>query len=165
MSQEAAHTAVFGLGGTSKDIRELYNEIYDLREEEDALYTEIIKVRDEAIVGIKDEEGNIMKGTDGKPITRGDFYGPRGAKLIKRLMEIAARTANRVGKIKKAYYKELADHKKNEEAEMQEKFMSVKDIKKLNVKANTECDACGGLETDEDVIATMELVRTMLNMN
>ncbi len=47
MSQETAQTAIFGLGGTSKDISELYAEIYDLRVEEDALYTEIINSRNE----------------------------------------------------------------------------------------------------------------------
>ena len=185
MSQETAQTAIFGLGGTSKDIGELYDEIYDLREEEDALYTEIINSRNEAILGIKDEDGNFIKGADGKPITRGDFYGPRGAKLIKKLMEIGARTANRVGKVKKAYYKELADHKANEDEDIKQKFISVKDIKQANKKvkekkkdnkgeendkekkpnANTGCDACDGLETDADVSATMDLVRKMLYMN
>lgn len=179
MSQEAAQTAVFGLGGTSKDIKELYTEIYDLRVEEDALYNEIINSRNEAILGIEDEDGNIIKGADGKPITRGDFYGPRGAKLIKRLMEIGARTANRVGKVKKAYYKELAEYKANEDANIKQKYLSVKDIKQANMKVKekkkgedekkkeslTGCDACDVLETDEDVSATMDLVRKMLNMN
>lgn len=166
MSKASAQTAFLGLGGTSKDIKELYAEIYELRQEEDLLYNEIINVRNEAILGVKDGDGNIIKGPDGKPITKGDFYGPRGAKLIKRLMELGARTANRVGKVKKAYYKEVADHKKIEEAEMQEKFKSVKDIAAANGKgAESSCDACGGAGNDADVDATMALVRTMLNMN
>ena len=167
MSQVSAQTTLLGLGGTSKDISELYAEIFDLRQEEDALYTEIIDVRNEAILGVKDKDGNIINGPDGKPITKGDFYGPKGAKLVKRLMELGARTANRVGKVKKAYYKEVAEHKKKEEEEMKGKFKSVKDITAENKKgreAESSCDACGGVETDEDVKATMDLVRTMLNM-
>lgn len=166
MSKASAQTAFLGLGGTSKSVEELYREIYDLRQEEDALYTAIINVRNEAILGVKDGDGNIINGPDGKPVTKGDYYGPRGAKLIKRLMELGARTANRVGKVKKAYYKEVADHKRIEEAEMQEKFKSVKDIAAANGKdAESSCDACGGMETDGDVQATMALVRNMLNMD
>ena len=165
MSKQTAHTTLLGLGGTSKNVSELYDEIYELREEEDQLYTEILKARSAAMEGVKDKDEKVMVDKDGNPILNEAYFGPRGAKLVKRLMEMGARTANRVGKVKKAYIKEVAEHKKMEEEKQREQFKSVKEIK--NNWADTSCGACGktGADVDdENVKATMDLVRTMLNM-
>lgn len=174
MSKQTAHTAFLGLGGTKKNLAELYDEIEELREEENKLYTEILKVREAAVVGVKDKDGKVMVGADGKPILNEAYYGPRGAKLIKRLMEMGARTANRVSKVKKSYDKEVAEHKKMEEEKQKEQFKSMQDIRKANKQGNqseagtscTSCGACGGTRAeagDENVKATMDLVRNMLN--
>jgi hypothetical protein len=173
MSKQSAHTAFLGLGGTSKNVDELYNEIYELRIEEDELYKEILKVRAAAMEGVKDKDGKVMVGADGEPVLNEAYYGPRGAKLMKRLIEMAARTANRVGKVKKAYAKEVAEHKKMEEEKQKEQFKSVKDIRNGNKNSvedgtGTSCGSCGGTGAkavdEENVQRTMDLVRNLLNM-
>ena len=173
MSKQSAHTSFLGLGGTSKNVVELYTEIYELRSEENELYKEILKVRAAAMKGVQDQDGKVMVGADGKPVLNEAYYGPRGAKLMKRLIEMAARTANRVGKVKKAYANEVAEHKKMEEEKQKEQFKSVKDIRKGNKEsggdeAGTACGSCGGTGAEAvdaaKVQATMKHVRNLLAM-
>lgn len=142
-----AETAFLGLGGTSKDVSELYAEIYDLREQEDALYTEIMALRTRAL-NDNDEA----------------FYGIRGKKLVKKLTEMGARTANRVGKFRKAYEKEVAAHAKAIEEEQAAVYQSPKDIRKSNKKAPPSKLKEEAGEEDVNVAATMAMVRSMLKM-
>lgn len=143
-----AETAFLGLGGTTKDVNELYTEIFDLRQEEDRLYTEIMALREKAL-------------NDGDEA----FYGIRGKKLVKKLTEMGARTANRVGKFRKAYEKEVAAHAKAIEEEQSAVYKSPKDIRKNNKKAPPpKPKQKAGEEEDVNVAATMAMVRSMLKM-
>ena len=137
-------TAFQGLGGTSKDVAQLYTEIPRLREEEDSMYNEIMALRERAL-------------NDGDEA----FYGNRGKKLVTKLAIMGTRTANRVGKFRNAYEKEVAAHAKAIEEEQAAVYKSPKDIRKSNKKApppkpKQEVE-------DVNVAATMAMVRAMLN--
>lgn len=143
MSSKKVETAVFGLGGTTKNVEELYREIYDLRQEEDKLYTEIFKLREAALKGNNEA-----------------YYGVRGKKLVKALTEMGARTANRVSKFRTAYDKEAKAHVKQVEEDQNTNFLKAGDIRNSNRKLPE-----GSMDDDENVAATVAMVRTLLNMN
>jgi uncharacterized coiled-coil DUF342 family protein len=145
-----AETAFLGLGGTTKNVAELYSEIKDLRKEEDALFNDIMALRERAL-------------NDGDEA----FYGIRGKKLVKKLTEMGARTANRVGKFRKAYETEVAKYAKEVDEEQTAVYKSPKSIRKSNKKAppiKTKQEFTEEEEDDANVAATMAMVKSMLKL-
>jgi hypothetical protein len=147
--EAAVETSFLGLGGTTKDVVELYNEAMDLYEEQFKAFEELFALRDQATAG-----------------TNEAYYGTRGNRMVKTITELAARIANRNSKFRVAYNKEVKEHNKRVEEEHKAGFKSADDLRKKHKKRLVSGTVPEAAEEDEDenVTATVAMVRDMLKM-
>lgn len=87
------------------------------------LYLDILRL------GLKENEFK-KKLLDLRKNDKESYFGPQGAALVEKLVEIGLTTAKKTKELKKVYKREVNSYSSREELDQRERFRSVEEIKK-----------------------------------
>lgn len=87
------------------------------------LYLDILRL------GLKENEFK-KKLLDLRKNDKESYFGPQGAALVKKLIEIGLSNAGKTKELKRLYISEVESYSSMEELDQRERFRSVKEIKK-----------------------------------
>ena len=94
------------------------------------LYLDILRL------GLKENEFK-KKLLDLRKNDKESYFGPQGAALVKKLVEIGLTNAKKTKELKKLYQSEVKDYSSMEELDQVARFRSVKEIKKGDEQIET----------------------------